>query len=58
MNIQTVLTDTAIFALLSQVMNDVTGVINHESKITCVNITRVRANQFCIRIQNRFSVRM
>ena len=42
MNIQTVVTDTAIFPLLSQVMNDVTGVINHDKEITHVNITRVR----------------
>ena len=44
-NIQTVVTDTAIFTLLSQVMNDVIGVINHDSEITRVNITRVRERE-------------
>ena len=38
-NIQTVVTDTKIFAFLSQQMND------HESEITHVNVTRVKARE-------------
>ena len=43
MNIQTIKTDTTIFALLSQVINDITGIIKHESEITHVNLTGDRA---------------
>ena len=42
MNIQTVMTDATIFALLYQVMNDITVVINHENRM---NITGVRAHE-------------
>ena len=38
-NIQTIATDTAIFAFLSQLLND------HESEITRVNVTGVKARQ-------------
>lgn len=43
MNIHAVTTEIAIFASLSQVMNDITSSINHESEITHVDVSRVTA---------------
>ena len=55
-NIQTVVSDT----VLSQVMNDVTGVINHDSKVTRVNNNPSQSARigFVFGFENRFSVRM
>ena len=55
-NIQTVVSDT----VLSQVMNDVTGVIKHDSKVTRVNNNPSQSARigFVFGFENRFSVRM